>query len=164
MTAPEPLEYSRVDMTLRRPWYVWAGAAIASLWVSAAGVAAGVGAVTVVLARDAAGAMERSFFVALCALAGLLCLMLLALEWRAVFRYSATASGTLGIMLILPAGFAAVAELQAVRMAQAHAIYSPDVWYLGTVATSLGFACFTHFRWTSVIAGWLTRTAHRTNG
>ena len=95
----------------------------------------------------------------MCVLVVLLCLMLLALERRAVFRYSATASATVGIVLMFPAGFAAVAEIQAVYMAHAHAIGSPDVWYLGVMATSLGFACFTHFRWTTLIANWLTRTA-----
>jgi hypothetical protein len=156
--TPELLEYSPVEMTLRRPWYVWAGAAIASLWVSAAGVAAGVGIVVAALERNSEP-LVTIFIISLYSLVVLLCMMLLGLEWRAVFRYSATASGTLGIVLVLPAGLAAIAEMQAVRMAHAHAVSSPDVWLLGTVATSLGFACFTHFRWTSVIARWLTRTA-----
>lgn len=69
----------------------------------------------------------------------------------------ASRKGTAGIVLILPAGFAALAEIQAVYMAHAHAIGSSDVWYLGAIATSLGFACFTHFRWTTLIANWLTR-------
>lgn len=159
-TAPVPLQYSRVDMTFRRPWYVWAGAGIASAWVLAAGVAAAVGGVRVAMKHDASGWLERSFVMALCGLVVLLCLMLLALEWRAVFRYSATASAMVGIVLVLPAGFATVAEIAAVSESRSGAMHSPAVWFIGSVATSLGFACFTHFRWTTLIANWLTRTAY----
>ena len=101
------------------------------------------------------GPLERTFLVAMYVLIVLLCLMLLTLEWRAVFRYSAT----VGILLGFPAGLAAVAEIATVGATRGHAIGSPAVWLIGTVAASLGFACFTHVRWATLIAKWLTRTA-----
>jgi hypothetical protein len=96
---------------------------------------------------------------ALLALAVLVCLMLLALEWRAVFRYSASASATVASVLMVPAALALLALLATVAQNRRNAMASPAVWQIAAIAASLGFACFTHLRWATRIANWLTRTA-----
>lgn len=157
-----PLQYRRVEqpMPLTRPWYVWAGAGIASAWLSMACVAAAGGIVSAVMGnlRDR---LIMAAMVSLLSLIVVLCVMLLVLEWRAVFRYSATASATVGMSLLMVTIFAMVAEVGTLAHARFHVTNSPEVWFIGAIAASLGFACFTHWRWTTLIANWLTRTAQR---
>lgn len=155
--TPASLEYRRVRPTLLRPWYVWTGAVIATFFLGTIGVAAAI-AVAKAL-RPGAYPLDATLFIAMLLLVILVCVMLLIMEWRAIFRYSAVASALVGAALVLPAGLATAGELSALAEVHFRAMGSPAVWFFAPIVISLGFACWTHCRWAGVIANWLTRTA-----
>ena len=158
-----PLQYGPVDMTLTRPWYVVAGATIAAVWVSIAGVAAAWDAISTLLYADWAEYIwarkcEAVFWAAMMTMMALLGAMLLVLEWRSVFRYSAPMSAMAGVVLSLPALFAAWIAIEELT-GPWRGLGLPPRRLIEVVAISLGFSCFTHFRWAALTARWRTRTA-----
>lgn len=145
--------YARPEVLLRRPWYVWAGAVMATGWLAVVGVATVWGSVRVCMDHHAAR-VEPVTDLALLLLALLIVTMVLVLEWRAIFRCSANASAMVGLVFAMVACLALLAEAQAVlRHRNIREIAS-----IGAIAAVLCFCAWAHFRWAALIAAWLTHS------